>query len=303
MAVSEMNKELVLSKCSFFVDVQLWPLKKNLNPELWLTNFLDEEAEYAVHLLNNFLYFSDQLINQLFVSAFQLLSNKLRKKRDSFLISRAGWRSFVDNLIITPVTGEIPNISDSGFAFARKARQKLGIREDQLMSQEECLRTLVDSGPRPVIFVDDFVGSGNQFIETWERRIKLSESLLIDYKDISSTHGTQFFYCPLLCTQRGFERIQRECPSVILSPGHILTLKYSALNRDFWPERLRDMSEDFLRKASQRAGIPDNNGNVDDWRGFHKLGLSVALGDSVPDATLPLFYWQKNGWQPLLKRT
>jgi hypothetical protein len=303
MSASEMNRELVLSKCSFFVDVHLWPLRKNLNPELWLSNFHDDEAEYAVHLLNNFLYFSDQLINQLFITAFQLLSNRLRRRKDSFLIAQASWGSFVDNLIITPVTGEIPNISDSGFSFARKARQQLGIREEQLLSQEDCLRALVDGGPRPVIFVDDFVGSGNQFIETWKRRIRVRESLSIDFREISSTHGTQFFYCPLFCTQYGFEIIQSQCPSVIINPAHILTEKYSALNKDYWPERLRDKSRDFLYVSSQRAGIPDNNGDVDDWRGFHKLGLSVAFGDSVPDATLPLFYWQLNGWNPLIKRT
>ena len=303
MSPAEMNKELVISKCNFFVDVQVWPLHPTLNPELWLSNFEDSEIEFAVHLLNTFLYFSDLLINQLFLSAFQLLSNKIRKSGDSLLITQAEWRVFVDNVVVTPVTGENPNIADSGYKFARKARQQLGIKEDQLVNQEECLQLIVNTGARPVVFVDDFVGSGNQFIETWERKVKLNDGTLMTFKDISCTRGSQFYYCPLLCTEYGYSRLQKRCPEVIINPAHILSEKYSALREDFWPERLRKSAIDFLIAASRRAGIPDNGGGVNDWRGFHKLGLAVAIGDSVPDATLPLFYWIKNGWKPLIKRS
>src|SRR5947208_14205280 len=41
------------------------------------------------------------------------------------------WRAFVDSVIVTRVTGEIPSDTDSGYTFARKARQLLGIPEER----------------------------------------------------------------------------------------------------------------------------------------------------------------------------
>lgn len=303
MSPAEMTKELLHSKCDYFIDVQIWPIRSVLNPHLWLTNFEKSEMEHAVHLLNSFLYFNEILIDKMFVAAFHDLSNKIREPHTSFLSAKSVWQSFMDTIIITHVTGEQPNPSDSGFQFARKARQVLDIREEQLMSQKDCLQNLVDKGHRPVVFVDDFVGSGEQFLKTWQRKIILNNSISISFKDISVARRGRFFYCPIICTEDGFARIQRECPEVILSPAHILSNKYSAVAHDsvIWPDHLKKTAYDFLQDASTRAGIKASGG-VDDWRGFHQLGLALALGTSVPDATMPIFYWEKNGWKPLIKR-
>lgn len=292
-----LTKEFILSKCNYFVDVQLWPIKSVINPELWLSNFQEDEMEHATHLLNSFLYFSDELVDTMFTAGFQMLSNIIRGKGDSFLATRTTWSSFFDNIIITLVTGEDPNISDSGYSFVRRARQKLRINESQLMGQEKCIKMLIDKDPRPVIFVDDFVGSGEQFIKTWERVISINGSS-ISYKDLSSVHGSKFYYCPIMCTEYGYNKIRNRCPKVILSPVHLLSQRYSALADDsiVWPDLLRTTAIGFLETASKRAGIIK-------WQGFHKLGLTIAFEHGVPDATLPIFWWEENGWKPLVKRT
>ena len=146
-----LTKEFILSKCDYFVNVQLWPIKSIIKPALWLSNFQEDEMEHATHLLNSFLYFSDQLVDTMFASGFQMLSNIIRKRGDSLLAARTTWSSFFDNIIITHVTGENPNSSDSGYSFVRRARQKLGINESHLLGQADCIRLLIDKGPRPVI--------------------------------------------------------------------------------------------------------------------------------------------------------
>lgn len=99
---AKVNKEFVLQKCDFFVDVQVWPFGK-LHHDEWLSNFEACELDHAVHLLNAFMYFSSPLVDQLFCAAFQELSRAVRKGGDSFLAMQASWRSFVDSLIITRV--------------------------------------------------------------------------------------------------------------------------------------------------------------------------------------------------------
>jgi hypothetical protein len=51
------------------VDVQLWPYRNDMDPRRWLANFEEEEMGHAVALLNSFLYFSEQLVDELFVAA------------------------------------------------------------------------------------------------------------------------------------------------------------------------------------------------------------------------------------------
>lgn len=180
------------------------------------------------------------------------------------------------------------------------------IPESQCMYPETAIKEVAHSGIRPIIFVDDFVGSGNQFISTWTRQYEISPGRSISFAELSQTvRGLRFFYCPLVCTALGKKRIADKCSGVELCPAHVIPEEYSALHPAsvLWPERLRGGAVNFVAAASRRAGIPDCNGGINDWRGFWKLGLTVAFQHSVPDATLPLLYWDKNGWTPLRRRT
>jgi hypothetical protein len=303
ITAAEVNRDFVLSKCSYFVDVKIWPLRKSIDPELWLENFGAEEMDHAIHLLNGFLYFPDEFIEEMFKTAFQGLSTIVVSERDSFLAVQTAWREFVDKVIITNVTGETPNISDSGISFTRRAKQLLNISEQRTLSNEETLKELLNHGPRPVVFVDDFVGSGNQFIETWERSVRISSSMQISFKKLASVRGNRFFYTPLVCTQYGFERIKNRCPEAILKPAHLISDRYNVFAPDslIWPAHLQPTASDFIKEASKRAGIP-TEGALDEWQGFHRLGLALAFADSVPDASLPIFTVATNSWKPLIRR-
>lgn len=303
ISAARVTQKFVLSKCDYFVDVQLWPLRQNLNPELWLKNFKANELSFAVHLLNAFIFYTDQMIDQLLTAAFQGLSPFVASTAQSADDIRNGWSSFVDAAVITAVEGEVPNITDSGFMFARKARQVLGIEETQILSVRGALERLINRGPSPVVFVDDFVGSGNQFVETWRREFEIN-GVRISFDQFSRANGGNFYYCPLVCSEVGLRRIERDCPSVVTNPAHVLPNRYNALVADsiIWPGSIRTAAADFVRNASARAGIPDTDGGVNDWRGFHKLGLCLAFAHSVPDATMPIFYWEQNGWNPLIRR-
>lgn len=296
----ELTQQFVRAKCDYFVDVQLWPLRSKLNPEGWLQNFDDRARDYAIHLLSAFLYFSEALTGQLFETTFQRLSLLLGLSRRSFADAQSQWRAFCDNVVVTHVTGEMPNTSDSGYAFVRMARQQLGVSQDQIKSPAETAQILVARGPRPVVFLDDFVGSGQQCKETWLRQMKLPDGGSESFANLATVGGASFFYCPLVCTKRGYERIREECPRLNLCCAHVIGEQYSALSPSsaVWPTHLRGGAMDFLRRSSQRAGIPERS-----WRGFDNLGLTLAFAHSVPDATLPIFYWEGNGWQPLIRRT
>lgn len=301
MAVLSVNEELLFSKTESFVDFHLWPLAADFNPRGWLRNFVPEEKDYALNLLNAFIYFAPPLLDALFIAAFQQLSHVFVAGADSFATMRNLWRTFCDSVLIVYVEGEAPNPTDSGYGYTRRARQLLGVRQSQVMTPQAALNRLLSGEIRPVVFVDDFVGSGSQFATTWYRPWLLDDGSERSFQQVAQSISTTFAYCPLVCTTYGQNTINLECPEVLLTPAHLLSEQYNLLSPEchLWPENLRGGAEAFVRSASERAGIVSG---ADSWRGFADLGLGLALGDSVPDATLPIFYWDKNGWIPLVRK-
>lgn len=295
---ARVSEEFVRAKVEYFVDVHLWPRETRLNPEGWLSNFQEHEKDHAVHLLNAFLYFSADLTDELFKAAFQQLSRNIVPINGPYVTARAAWRQFRTDVLVTHVTGEQPNDTDSGYLFARKARQVLGIKESNIVAPEEALQRLSNTGPCPVLFVDDFVGSGDQFVTTWYRDTELADGSSLSFERFSAISGSSFYYCPLFVGSQGRTAIESECPSVYLSPAHFLSDRYSALSDQsiVWPDHLRADAYSFLETASGRAGIRS-------WKGYHEQALTLAFEHGVPDATLPIFYHDDNGWIPLITRT
>jgi hypothetical protein len=291
------TRNVVLEKCDYFVDVQLWPLKAEANPEGWLENFEATEREHAQCLLHAFQYFSHQLVDELFRAAVQNLSIATCAPTDSFITAQTKWRTFLAQTLFTYVEGETPNPSDSGFAFVRRARNLVGIDESQIKTNEAALATVLRSRNTPVVFVDDFVGSGDQFVKCWRRRRRIEGNIQTSFAEVAAASGGQYFFCPLVVTAQGAERIQRECPEVRLLPVHVLSSRDSALAADsyVWPTHLQDSAIDFVERASRRAGI-----SAWAWKGYANLGLTIGFAHCVPDATLPIFYWNRNGWNPLV---
>ena len=299
----EVSKEFVLSKIMFFIDVQLWPTKPKINPEGWLSNFSRDEEIFAINLLNVFTFINESMVDSLFLSAFHGISVEIIRRANSAKDARNLWKEFLTNVIVTYVQGETPNPTDSGIKFARKARQVLNLSESQILDPKDAIQLISDKPEKPIVFVDDFVGSGDQMRTTWNRSHTLINGECISFSDICNSNVTRLIYCPLVCTNYGMNQIAQFCKGLHIHAVHQLTERDSLVNEDsvLWPDSLSSEANNFLFEISKRAGIVDNYKYG--WEGFNKLGLALALHDSVPDATLPLYFWDKNGWIPLIRRT
>lgn len=297
-----LNESSTIDACNHLVDFQAWSTDK-IDAAGWIGNFAVSERRLAAALLSRFTFYSDHLVDQLFQAAFQALSNSIRGEWKPFEAARVEWRDFCDRALVTVIQGERPNPSDSGFTFARKARQVLGMREDQLVHPSEAVLAVLNKSDRPIVFVDDFVGSGEQFRRTWRRTYPLSNGSAASFESVSKP-GAAFYYCNAMTTAHGRRRIREIAPEVLVSAGnivaddHSLTSPRSAL----WPPGMREEGVAFIREVSGRLGFSEANGAEDDWEGFHKLGLGLAFEHSTPDATLPIFHTDRFGWVPLVRR-
>ncbi|MGI4789715.1 MAG: phosphoribosyltransferase-like protein [Janthinobacterium lividum] len=222
----------VIEKSKYFVDIQLWPLLQKLNPVFWLENFREDELEHAIYLLDAFLYFSNDLIEAMFQSAFQGLSKSSLNLSDTSVNQQLMWSDFVDKIVITHVTKEVPHSTESGFIFERMARQVLGLPGSQFKSGDELYRLLQGTQSYNIVFVDDFVGSGEQFVHTWQRPYFFSPLHSTDFNQIAQTGQHRFFYCPIICTEFAYRRLKLDAPEVTVCPAHVMSPRYSALATD-----------------------------------------------------------------------
>ncbi|MFX6540405.1 hypothetical protein ABTG54_20200, partial [Acinetobacter baumannii] len=129
-----------------------------------------DESRFAKRLLEKFTYFSEDMVKQLFKSSFVSLSKYILTNKTDSILSAREWSVFLDNLYIMRVTGEDPSDADSGYIFTRSSRDVLGIPETQIITSQKFIEVIQSNSEASFVFVDDFVGSGNQFISFWHHQ-------------------------------------------------------------------------------------------------------------------------------------
>ena len=296
------SEQFIFSKIEFLRDTNVWPARHKLDHLAWLDNFQSDERPYALNLLHIFLYYNDSMVDALFQGAIQQLGSLIIDKATSSIQARDVWSSFLDNLLITYVESKPLNPTESGLIFARKARQVLGIKECQIVLPQQALQFICFKPTTPILFVDDFIGSGQQVIDAWQHRYTLSNGQTVSFSSLSWTQG-EFLYTPIVATTYGLEEVAKRCSGLSTFPAHILDEGYSLTSESsiLWPDTLKPHASQFLFNASKRAGIVDRHPT--EWKGFHNLALPLAFFHSVPDATLPLYWWNEDGWRPLIERS
>jgi hypothetical protein len=300
----------VLDKCAFLARSQVWPHINTINPRQWIKNFKGADELLVAHeLLNSFMYFSPLMARELLRSAVQKIIPHLVDFTSTHETVTSTWQDTIQNLVVVSVSGEVPNPTDSGLGYVRMVRDMFGLPQARFISLRQLVSDLMapPSGPRPtVLFVDDVVGTGQQFATLWETPLPFSFDLAVAPKEVAQS-GAKFFYCPLVATAYGLKYIDEKCHGdVTVCPAYILTDDYNALapNSRIWttPEA-KAIAPTVLASIASRVGMPDTDGsNVNDWRGYHKLGLGLAIRDSIPDACLGVFHFNENNWKPLFNK-
>ncbi len=297
-----MNPTHDLDNYRFLGQTSFWEHQPALDPKRWLGNFVEKELPFARQLLNSFVFVSDQSTRRLLRHAISQLSRfVLGDECDSFVYEKSRYQEVLLRSVVTSPTGEVPNISDSGALFTRLVRQELDFPQANLKDNAGTVKLILESGLRSVIFVDDFVGSGNQFVETIHREIEIDDEKFTFFQCLERFPDLNLYYIPIYSTEFGSKRIREKCGRVILSPVFLLDDTHSVMNPKsyIWDEMYsKEEIFEFVVTASRRAGIPD-----DQIMGFCGLSLGMAFQHCVPDATLPLFYHNSENWKPLKKRT
>jgi hypothetical protein len=296
--------ESVLAKCEALKDSGLWAPEPRLRPAAWLDNFTDDQERLlAAVLLDNFVFYSDRASDRLLVAAYNRLEDDVLLGRVAQ--QRGDPQTFLDSLLFTPVEGEHPRPTDSGKTLCRKLRDLIELDDERFFDPTQALAE-VRAGGRPLVFVDDFLGTGQQLIKTWERPYPGGGPP--SFKDSHATRPFPVFCLALLATDTAIRNVRAAAPEIAIVSTHVLDDSYSA--RLLAAPPLVPPINDF--QAALRAFLQRHAASFElkdfllpgDWPlfGFHELALLFAFEHGVPDSTLPLL-WAKGvgGWIRLVK--
>lgn len=291
----------VLAKCEVLKETGLWSSEPKIRPAAWLENFELSERVVAAVLLDHFIYFSADAVDQMLVSGYRTLRDVLVQRYGK---TEAG--NVLRRAVYTAVEGETPNVTDSGKLFCRKLRQILDIDEERFLEPRIALQRLVSGSP--VIFLDDFVGSGHQFLTTWKRHY--SPHPPQSFAEAFHNAPIAPMYLNLVASEYGASEIQKKAPQALLVANHVFGDEYSVrtLPRNrLLPDRpdLRGSIDELLDKYHSPLRLPTYFSSFEVRKyGFHKLGFLIAFEHSTPDATVPLLWAEGPGsWTPLVRRT
>ncbi|MEF8720267.1 MAG: hypothetical protein V5B35_07175 [Candidatus Accumulibacter necessarius] len=281
----------VLAKCDVLKTAGLWPAEPRLRPRAWLGNFDPDDRPLAACLLDKFTYYNALFTDRLFVASYQSLGDGMSKG------PRAPGRTLllqsIENALFTPVRGERPNPTDSGYFLCRKARQLLGIPEEQIVETAQALAHAYSGGT--VIFLDDFVGSGDQFLSTWQRNTNGHS-----FQDAMVREGFVGIYVTLITTDFGLNTIHSKAPDVAVCAAHVLDKKSTVFGLNTEYPDIHDLLKKYTPRLNPKEAYID-----DGYRlfGYKTRGLLFGFEHSIPDATLPIFWAPGTGnWEPLIER-
>jgi len=301
LAAHQAYVDAVLAKCEALMSAGLWAPEPAVRPRKWLANFPEDDRTAAAILLDSFVYFSERSTRRLLVGAFEA-ALRIPLGRPRALVAPS-----LERALFTPVLGENPNPTDSGYQISRAVRQALSVDENRFVDLTEALASAQRG--ELVVFLDDVTMSGDQFMRTWDRSTPSGAS----FQSVSQTKALPVAYICICATDAAMLRIQTGAPGVRVYPTHLLDASqtYRAIPSRQPPPLVQNampMVEALLDKFS--AGLqfrPDDQYMLNDatWQrdGYKGRALLLAFEHSVPDGTLPIL-WADGppGWTPLVRR-
>lgn len=295
------SDRIILDNCSALSRTGFWPkMPLEIDPKGWLANFTNEEMDVALALLESFIYLNEESTTKLLVSAFRSIGNsRLGSAYMGAHVTPSAWNQLQVDMVVTYPTGEEPNASDSGHLFVRRARQVLGVGEAQIFEPAKAVELLATHPGVPLVMIDDFAGSGDQFLKTWDRVYPTSRGDL-SLASLSGSQRLDAYYVVPVITWMASQRVSNRAPAVQICSGHVLSSRYSVTDPRsvVMPAALRSQVAQVVRAASARAGVDPRVAF-----GYRDLALALAFSHSVPDATLPLFWQESDSWKALVPRT
>jgi hypothetical protein len=233
----------------------------------WLDQFEKTEQPLIIKLLEGFKYYSLKKVNIFLKKLWTMIFKDLKTP--------------IDNVWFVPV-GCVAK-SSSAISYFFKKVNDLDI--DKFISINEINSIKIDS-EATIVFLDDYIGSGNQASMFWSSKIK--EKYI--YKSCNS-----LFYGVLVGLNEGIQKVETNTNFKvkaidILNEGDLpFSEKSKIFNNGKEKEEIKKIIKKYGEKFFPKYPF-----------GYNSLGTLIGFFYSTPNSTFPIFWSTENAWKPLL---
>jgi hypothetical protein len=291
----------VIGRCEDLITCGIWEGLDLIRFRNWMQNFQGEnELYFAACILDGLVYRPDNQTVALMRHLFQrTLPDLLRSDptpRGSYcnwfeLLSQQDWNE--PNIRLVPVIREGHPPTKSGPLIARMYHRFLKLNSSWMMWPWQ-VHTIRAKDIQTILFVDDFLGTGDQFAHFTET-----------FEYLKNARGVYAVYAPLVAHTTGLKRMREQYPWIRCCSVETLDESYGLFHHE--SRCFRDEAntiesclqyyESFYRAKDLHHYYP-----ITRALGHGNLGLAYAFQHAIPDNCLPLLWLHTPTWQPLFLR-
>ncbi|MDP1645713.1 MAG: hypothetical protein Q8L71_09465 [Thiobacillus sp.] len=272
----------------------LWDIRMS-RLESWSKQFIGpEEQFFAACLLDQLIFRTQHQFEAGLRSLFRSnLNGEIFSGSQDLHLSQAIVGRADPVLRLVPVICETDPPTKSGPLVLRRLQRILQANQKWMCWPWQVANEINDKGIRVVVFVDDFLGSGGQFVKFFKQ-----------WQFDENADGVRYIYAPVVAHQQGIEHLAKELPTVCVVSAETLDHSHAFFSDAVW-ERLGrgcvtpiDAKEWYHDFVTQRSIQPRQAGPL----GCGDLALTLGFSHSTPNNSLPILWYETDDWQPLLER-
>lgn len=270
----------------------------------WLSNFKEgEERLNAMFLLSKFMYFDNETIRELMIRIYEDLYKRpiIYGIREQNGLTRE--KSIIENAFKEALSKtrflSIGNPSESSAHLLYFFRQENFLSRELFISPHELFTHVKDGddiraelrteGVERIVLLDDFCGSGKQATTFHDQFVK--------YIKEKAPHIIISYYA-LFAIEDGLNIVQKlsfdQAEAVFVLDESYKC--FSEASRFFIDDDVdlkkpcKEMSERYGKKISSNP------------LGYKDCQMLIGFHHNTPNNTLPIFWQERNGWNPMFKR-
>lgn len=236
--------------------------------KLWLGQFRRDEVPIVCRLLAAFSYYNVRRLNSALLTIHDRIINLVHVAPEEILFVQTGY----------------PARSGSLVAYLHRLRN--GIPKDRFVTMPDLVKLCLDR-ETPVVFLDDFIGTGRQATEVWQHAADLDL--------LCRDRSRMYIFAAAVGTESGITFVQKHTGFHVLV-AEVLPRSVSVLSRPcslFSTEVERVAAVRVLERYGE-ALYPEHP------LGYKGSASLVGFFYSTPNNTLPIFWATTDGWIPLL---
>lgn len=283
--------DAIRDRCRDLIEYTIWNGIELHMFDKWRKNFkTDEEKYFASCVLDSLIYKSNQ-------QTYALIKDNLSKNLvNQFRLLDLGISDFPNSIInplVDPLIRFVPVITQydpgtkSSNEILRFMKRHFHVSESWIIHPWKIEEELA-SGNKTIIFIDDFLGTGQQFDDAISNVFNLDK--LIQKHNV--------IYAPLVAHEKGIEFLNKLYPNLkIVSAERLDYANHSFFTRYFEGEEVaaKKFYVDMLRKRGINLGAGNEYGHGN-------LEITLAFEHAAPDNSLQLLTYRTDNWSPLFNR-